>query len=266
MKITELNLTNFKYKNFSAILKQYRYSMNCGDVIAGNVFSWERDGALVDIGSNLAAYLPKEEININSKNPLNSQDLYSTQDFFILDIESESKQIILSLKRLHYLRSWKRIKQLYAENINVETSIKKETHRGIIVSIESLDGFIPNYQIGLLESKYQFKKFKTNITVKLLSIAEEFNKIILSHRHVLFQNAVKKLNIGDIVECIVSDIKVYGVFVKVNNIQGLLHISEIPSDNIKSLNEIFYINKKVNMMIIHIDRKQARLSLSMNTF
>lgn len=120
------------------------------------------------------------------------------------------------------------------------------------------------YQI--LISGISKKSDKANnefIKLKLLNVEERSNNLILSHRRALIAQASSNLIVGNIIEGIINQITPYGLFIKVGNLKGLVHISEI---NIKQLDQIssqFKIGDTIKAVIIHVDKKQGRLSLSM---
>jgi predicted RNA-binding protein with RPS1 domain len=73
------------------------------------------------------------------------------------------------------------------------------------------------------------------------------------------------LLVGDVVECQITGIANYGIFVKIgNDINGLIHISEICSRYINDLNTRYHVNQFIKARIIEIDyeKKQVRLSLN----
>lgn len=73
------------------------------------------------------------------------------------------------------------------------------------------------------------------------------------------------LLVGDIVECQITGIASYGIFVKVNqNICGLIHISEICSRYINDLSSKYHINQYVKARVIEVDYDKSQAKLSLN--
>ncbi len=70
--------------------------------------------------------------------------------------------------------------------------------------------------------------------------------------------------IGDVVDGEVTGIQAYGAFVNIGNqINGLIHISEISSGFVKNIENFVHVGQKVQVKIIDIDAQtnQAKLSL-----
>ena len=247
-------------KNFAKILHAYQYDITTGDIVAGIIKYKEYDGFLVNIGDQIAGSLPFEEIQLNNNhiNAVNHYLLYITRDFFLMTHHMAKKQSILSIKRLEYMRAWKRIKQVYLEDIIFRLPIKYINKGGIIINIEGLHGFIPN--------SYTYNLNLTNVGVdivcKLSLINENKNEIILSQKSALLQISKHKFRLGEITYGIIANIQTYGIFIDIYGILGLLHISEISSQYISNIYNIFRIGYLIKIKIIHINTIQGRLSVS----
>ena len=255
------NNEGFTHRNFAAVLQKYKYDLNLGDIVAGTIFSFELNGVLVDIGTPISAYLPIQEVSSNQDlNNFNSLNINDTREFFLLDYNAHSKQLILSIRRLEYIRAWKRIRQLLAEDSLLNVIIKGFNKGGMIVNLEGISGFVPNSHLGNFQRNNQSdSRF---IKLKLLNVEEKSNSLILSHRRALIAQASSNLIVGNIVEGIINQITPYGLFVKVGNLKGLIHISEIHVQHIDQIYSQFQIGDTVKAVIIHVDKKQGRLSLS----
>nr|YP_009773995.1 30S ribosomal protein S1 [Caulacanthus okamurae]QIZ74612.1 30S ribosomal protein S1 [Caulacanthus okamurae] len=255
----------FTENNFASVLDEYKYNANLGDIVAGTVFNIEENGLLVDIGTEIVGYLPKEEISldmklINRKTKSLNEIINTTRDFFLLAYNKHSKQLLLSIKRLEYIRAWKRIKQIEAEDIILNVSIKKINKGGVITQLEGIQGFIPKSHIGvMMQNPLQNG---ANIQCKLLLADEQNNKLILSHKKANLCITASKLKIGEIVEGTIIKVEEYGVFIKIYSVLSLLHISEIGYTNIHNINEIFKVGEIIKVKILHIDMEQGRLSVS----
>nr|QCI05105.1 ribosomal protein S1 [Centroceras clavulatum] len=250
--------------NFSLMLKKYSYNLHPGDIVAGTILYDEKEGLLVNIGDTIAGYLPNEEISLNFKNNLNKQKLLgTTREFFILANNINKKQSILSIKRLEYLRAWKRLKQIYKENIIFNLYIENLNKGGIVTYLESIQSFIPNSHLSFnIDQTLKEKK----IRCKILIIDEKNNQVILSNKSAMLQLSKHKFRINEIVYGKIVKIKQYGLFIEINSILALLHISEISSTYIKNLYKSFSLGQIIKIKIIHIDLKQGRLSLSKKLF
>ena len=181
-----------------------------------------------------------------------------TYEFFILAYNKNSSQLILSIRRLEYIRIWERVKQLQEEDLIIYTNIIGKNNGGLLVNLDGIKGFLPNSHIVNPATKEAL--INTKIPLKFLIVDEKLNRLIFSQRRAIL--ALNNFIIGNIVNAKVVKIKYYGIFVKIQNVLALLHISEIPQVNTHKLAQIFPVNSKLKVMILHIDNKQGRLSVS----
>ncbi len=147
-----LGLKNFTHQDFASVLDKYKYKLSVGDITAGTIFSKEKQGFLVDIGEDVAAYLPKNEISL-SKYKRTAPFVNNSREFFILAYNKKANQLILSVKRLEYIRGWERIKQIKREDATIKIHIDKINKGGLIVALEGIQGFIPNSHIANIQEK-----------------------------------------------------------------------------------------------------------------
>nr|BBI37186.1 30S ribosomal protein S1 [Palmaria palmata] len=251
----------FTDTNFAQLLDRYQYSFNVGDIIAGTIFSKEEKGYLVDIGADNAAYLPNNEIYLETYSNGVELSRSEIQEFFILAYNIKTKQLVLSLKRLEYLISWDRIKQLKSENIAIEVKIIGLNKGGGLVLLENIQGFIPNSHLAYMEKKEEL--LNQHIACKFLIVDEQCNQLVLSSRCAQLERIPNIVNLGAYVEAPVAEVKQYGIFFKIEKIPALLHISEIPEKYNSNISYYFPIGKIWKVKVIHIDRKQGRLSVSL---
>lgn len=103
-------------------------------------------------------------------------------------------------------------------------------------------------------------------TVKVLVVSTDDNRVSLSMKQLLpdpWQEAAAKYKVGDIVKGSVTRITPFGVFVRLDNeIDGLVHISEIANERIVDPGTILTMNETFDFKIISIDPQQHRLGLS----
>ena len=264
MDTTIHNKKGFSEKDFGSMLDKYGYNLHTGDIVAGTVFNRESKGLLVDIGADIAGYLPEEEISLITHDESIEDRILplinETREFFIVAYNKKSHQLLLSIKRLEYIRAWKRIKQIQTEDVIINAIVININKGGLLVRIEGLKSFIPNSHITTQEKK--IIKIDQIIECKLLVADERKNQLICSNKCALLAKFTDRFKIGNIVNGEITEIKKYGLFITIHGIPALLHISEIGYKHIDNINTKFALGNKIQVKIIHIDTKQGRLSVS----
>lgn len=252
------NFKSFTHQDFASMLYRYKYRLNVGDITGGTIFSQEKKGFLVDIGENVAAYLPEDEIRI-SEYKKTRPFINNSREFFIVAYNRKIQRLILSIKRLEYIRGWQRIKQINKEDAVITIKINKINRGGLITAVEGVRGFIPNSHTADIQDKKSLINQKINC--QPLFINERTNTIILSHKRATLKKLLPKIYIGKHIAGVIKQIRHYGAFIDIYGFIALLHVSEIADENLKDVNT-FHVGNQIAVQIIHIDTKQGRLSVS----
>ncbi|WP_096271003.1 S1 domain-containing post-transcriptional regulator GSP13 [Paucisalibacillus globulus] len=73
----------------------------------------------------------------------------------------------------------------------------------------------------------------------------------------------EKLEVGQIITGKVTGIQPYGAFVALNDeVQGLVHISEVTHGFVKDINEHLTVGDEVSVKVLSIDEAKNKVSLS----
>lgn len=250
-----------KKNAFADILQKYRYIINNGDIIAGTIVQKESCGFVVNIGTHIAGYLPQEEVQLQSSKYIQDYMLLinNTREFFVITQNNKNQQPILSIKRIEYIRAWKRIKQMYMEDAIIKVKIKYSNKGGMVTYLENIQGFIPQSEFPI---KFNRNTIKNYISCKIINLNDQKNQIILSNKSTLIILSKHNFKLGEILYGKISMIKSYGFFLEIYNIKALLHISEIAHKLIVNKETFLSIGKIIKVKIIHINIKKGQLSVS----
>ena len=112
-----------------------------------------------------------------------------------------------------------------------------------------------------------------DIRVRVIEADMEKSKLVLSAREILREEsfaarkaqkelALSKIEVGSIVEGTVDSLQPYGAFIDLgDNVTGLVHISQISTNHIKSPKEVLEIGQTVQAKVIK--NENGKISLSM---
>jgi small subunit ribosomal protein S1 len=164
----------------------------------------------------------------------------------------------------------KRVEELYKSGEEVTAKVSLVLAGGLVVIIDEVRVFIP---ASLVSDSYvsDLSEFKDQ---ELTFIISEFNTKkgrIIGNRRILLEKEkssmqveiFKNLEVGTVLEGIVKNITDYGVFVNLDGVDGLVHISELSWGRVKSPKEVVKINEKVRVRVISINQEKKKISLSM---
>ena len=145
-----------------------------------------------------------------------------------------------------------------------------------MVEYEGIRGFLPVSQlsaehyprVGSADKDEILQRLNSlvgkPIKVRILDAIKKENKLIFSEKEAVKDGLAARfaeLNIGDTVKGVVTGVVDFGVFVNVDGIEGLVHISEISWERVNSPSDYVKVGDTIEAKIIAIDKE--RLSLSM---
>ena len=242
-----------------------------GDTIEGTVISVKKHEILVDLGAQGVGLVPRREASF-ARN-LNIGDKVSAS---VIDAEMDDGFILLSLRKAVKDKGWDEISAKLENAEIVEVTPFDANRGGLLVEYEGIRGFLPVSQlsaehyprVGSSDKDEILQRLNSlvgkAIKVRILDAIKKDNKLIFSEKEAIKDGLAARfaeLHVGDTVKGVVTGVVDFGVFVNVDGIEGLVHISEISWERVNSPADYVKVGDNVDAKIIAIDKE--RLSLSM---
>jgi small subunit ribosomal protein S1 len=187
-------------------------------------------------------------------------------EFSIEGFDAANGVLLLSRKWAAMQADWSSI----TEGMIVEARVTESNKGGLTVDVNGIRGFLPISQIDLyrVEQTEQFINQRFDVMVTEANPSER--NLVVSRRALLEkqreENREKvwaELEIGQIREGIVRNVKDFGAFVDLGGVDGFLHVSEISWQRQQSATSFLQIGQKVRVAILKIDKETRKISLSL---
>lgn len=248
-----------------------RYAV--GSRITGIVTTLTNFGAFVEIDDGVEGFLSNSEISW-TKSSVSVNDLFKKGDSIevqVLNINREEKKLSLGYKQLQ-MNPWNEIEKKFPVGTVLKKKIKKVVKFGIFVEIDAeIDGLVHLSDLSW-DDKVKPESFKagTEVEFKILDIKKEDKKISCGIKQLSkspWAAIAEKYPPRTTVNGTVSGITQFGLFVKIeDDVEGLVHISEVSRKRLENLEEHFKIGDKVTAVVLGVDIDKKRLSLSIKHF
>lgn len=242
-----------------------------GDTVDGVVLSVKKHEILIDLGAKGVGLVPRREASY-ARNLEVGQEVTAS----VIDAEMEDGYVLLSLRKAVKDKGWDEIQaKLDAAEI-VEVTPCDANRGGLLVEYEGIRGFLPVSQlsaehyprVGSADKDEILQRLNSlvgkNIKVRILDASKKDNKLIFSEKEAVKDGLAARfaeLSVGDTVKGMVTGVVDFGVFVNVDGIEGLVHISEISWERVNNPSDYVKVGDEIEAKIIAIDKE--RLSLSM---
>ena len=187
----------------------------------------------------------------------------------VLDIDKNKRRLSLGIKQINP-DPWEIVMEKYRVGSIIEGKIKSLTNFGIFVEVvEGLDGLVHISDISWtkrVRHPRELYKKGDKIKVKILEINKDSGKIALGIKQLMpdpWVEVSEKFPVGSVITGKITHITDFGLFVKVEeDIEGLVHISEVSYEKVKNLEERFKVGEEIRVKVIKINPEERKLGLS----
>jgi len=245
-------------------------TLSVGDVVKAKVTKVEEKQALVDVGYKYDGLIPISELS--GLHVEKVSDVVSVGDEFdvkVTKINDDKEELVVSKKALVVEKAWEELARKMESGEIIEAPVKEVVKGGLVVDV-GLRGFVP---ASMVERHFveDFSSYVGNtLTLKVVEMDKEKNKVILSHKAVLEQEAQQQkkgvldnLQPGQVLDGTVQRLTDFGVFVDIGGVDGLVHVSELAWTRVEKPSDVVKEGDKVKVKILKVDKENERISLSM---
>ena len=190
-------------------------------------------------------------------------------EVFLDQAEGRDGQIVLSREKAKRQRQWEYIVNHCTEGSIVQGKVIRKVKGGLMVDI-GMEAFLPGSQIDNKRIKNLDDYLGKTFDFKILKINTERKNIVVSRRELLEEERISRkaelldsIQEGAICKGLVKNITDFGVFLDLDGIDGLLHITDMTWKRIKHPSEMVQIGDELEVMILNVDREKGRVALGM---
>jgi small subunit ribosomal protein S1 len=213
---------------------------------------------------------------LNARDILKNINVGDTVSAKVVEKENKDGYIELSLKEARQALIWAEAEKAIKNSEKINVIIKDANKGGLIINWQGIEGFLPASQLSgdhyprvpdgdkdkiLRELK---KLIGETIKASIIAANPKEGKLIFSEKDASDENRevlVTKYEVGDELDCEVTGVVDFGVFLKIEDgLEGLVHISEIDWALVDDPRKMFKPGDKTKAKVIEI--KDGKISLS----
>ena len=267
-------MADAKKVTFEALLDENQDASKkviAGDTVDGKVISIKKHEILIDLGSQGVGLVPRREASY-----IKDLEVGADVTASVIEAEMDDGYVLLSLRKAVKDKGWDLVQEKMDNAETVEVTPYDANRGGLLVEYEGIRGFLPVSQlsaehyprVGSADKDEILQRLNSlvgkSIKVRILDAIKKENKLIFSEKEAIKDGLAERfanLKVGDIIHGVVTGVVDFGVFVNVDGIEGLVHISEISWERVNNPSDYVKVGDEIDAKIIAIDKE--RLSLSM---
>ena len=270
METKELEKTSSIHKEFQNLLDQdfKDRKLKENEIIKATVSEITKNYVVVDCKAKMEGMIPVEEFK--NDNEFEKLKVGSQIDVYLERIESFKGEIIISRDKARKMKAWKKLEKVFDTQEEMTGYITGKVKGGFITMVDSLPCFMPSSQIDVRPLKRIDHLLNTPVKVIATRIDKNRGNVCVSRRAVLEKSknaeiteALKNIKEGDVIDnAIVKATTDWGIFLDINGIDALLHVSDLSHGRVKKPSDLVTIGQKIKVKITKIDDKTNRVSAS----
>jgi len=239
--------------------------------IKGRVVSLTDYGAFVELEEGIEGLIHVSEMSWTRKirHPSKVVSVGDEVDAVVLDIKPDARRISLGMKQA-IPNPWDVISDKYPVGTTIEGKIKNITDFGLFIGIdEGIDGLVHISDISWTKRiKHPSEAFKKGDLVQAIVLEidkqnERFSLGIKQLNQDPWETVAERYEVTKEIAGTVTNVTDFGVFVELEEgIEGLIHVSEISKEKIKTPVGMFEIGDLVSARVMNINSDDRRIGLS----
>jgi len=253
--------------------------MDDKESFTGKVDGYNRGGLLVNF-NGLNGFIPGSQLSFSRRTEVNgsspeerfSEFVGQEIELRVIEVDQDRRRLIFSERAaVHESRDSIRDKVIEKVDIgDIRTGrVTSLADFGAFVNINGADGLVHLSEISWDRIRHPSDVLKVGeeVEVEIISIDEVKRHIGLSIRRLQddpWQKQIGALKVGQLVNAKITRLTKFGAFAQVTeDIEGLIHISEISDDHIAHPKEVLHEDDQVTLRIIKIEPESHRIGLSL---
>ncbi|EPE3793870.1 30S ribosomal protein S1 [Campylobacter lari] len=242
--------------------------LNQEEIIEGIVKKITTYGMFVDVGGvdGLVHYS-----EISYKGPVNPSSLYNEGDKVpvkVIKYDKDKKHLSLSIK-LAMPDPWDEIKDGLEVGDTIKVTVSNIEPYGAFVDLgNDIEGFLHISEISWDKNAKNPKDYISEgqeLDVEVIEINAKERRLRVSLKNLLakpFDEFLKSHKVGDVVKGSVTSVTNFGAFVKIANLEGLLHNEDASWNRNDKCNDMYKVGDVIEVKIIKLDKENQKISLS----
>jgi ribosomal protein S1 len=269
-------MSNDKSNAFASLLEKEDIKIpQISDIVKGVVLSASKAEVRLDIDGILTGIVRGPELYDEAEEYANLKP-GDEVEAMVVDEENENGELELSFRQVGQGKAWDKLNEAYKSKSTVMVRIIDANKGGLLARYYQINGFLPVSQLapdnyprvsGGDKSKI-LEKLKSfvgqDFEVNIITLDENDNKIIFNEKDVWNKkqkHVLDKYKVGMLVEGKITAVTNFGVFVSFgDNMEGLIHISELAWQRIESPSSLYKVGDKIKAEIVSIDGNKIFLS------
>jgi len=267
------NVEAVQEENFAELLEQSIKTLNTGDKVVGTVTGISNTEVQVDLGTKHAGYIPYDEVSADAS--VKPEDVLKVGDeieVFVVRVNDQEGTVQLSKKKLDGLKVWDDMASYVENKTTIDAVITEENKGGLVANVKGVRVFIPASQSGIAKGGDMASMVGKSVQLKITEVNRARRRAIGSIRAVAAEQRKaaqekiwSEIEVGKKYHGTVKSLTSYGAFVDIGGVDGMVHVSELSWNRIKTPADVVKVGDEIDVYVISFDPEKRKISLGYKT-
>ena len=182
--------------------------------------------------------------------------------------DDDQEYITASRRKIEVEKNWEKIEDSFKNKTILDAKVTKKIKGGYLVEAFLYPGFLPNSLSEISDSEEKVNGKKIQVIVKDVKVDpkdKKNRKITYSVKDIRLAEQEKEfagLAVGQIVDCVVTEVLDFGLAVDINTLKGFIHISEVSWKRLDKLSDTYKVGDNIKAVIVSLDETKRNVKLS----
>ena len=260
-------------KSFEEMLEESFKTLNTGDKVTGTVVAITPTEIQVELGIKYPGYIPLSELSDDPN--VKPEDVVKVGDeieSYVMLVSDRDCLVKLSKKRLDMVKGWEEIEAAKENETVVEGFVTEDNKGGVVVSVKGIRVFVPASQTGLPRETPMSELLKKKVRLVITEVNRarrrvvgSISKVTRAERAAAAEKVWAEIEEGKRYTGTVKSLTSYGAFVDIGGVDGMVHVSELSWNRIKTPADVVKVGDEIDVYVISFDPEKHKISLGYKT-
>ena len=245
-----------------------------GEIREATILQIDEREIIVDLGAKQDGIVPSQDLDRMDDEFRASLSAGASVPVYVINPRDQNDNLIVSINMGLQRYDWEKARELLSSQDAVDVKVSGYNKGGALVRWNRLEGFIPsshlvstNLSIDRREAMQEL--IGKTLGVKVIEVDQDRRRLIFSEREAQKEwrarqkaKLLAELNVGDVVNGVVTGLRDFGAFVNIGGADGLIHVSELAWHRVDHPRDILHIGEEIEVYVLNLDRETNRIALS----
>ena len=245
-----------------------------GEVVEGEVVRVDDEGIVVSVGLKMEGIVLAQDMRSLTQEERDSLSPGDHLSVTMMGGRGTEGMAALSLDQAKTERTWQELRQHWEDGTLLTARVTDHNRGGLEVNVQGIRGFVPFSQAAPIPQEMMDVALDARMgeesQFNVLELDQEKGRLVLSERALIRKRQaeakdkfIDQLEEGTLVTGKITSLRNFGAFVNLGDADGLIPISELAWEMLRSPDQVVSVGEEVQALVIQVNQEKGQIALSL---